>query len=47
MNKNLERKFNQILNKKLGDNVTNINNDEIVEKVVLDNNCLLYTSRCV
>ena len=31
-NKNLECKFNQILNKKLDDNVTNISNDKIVEE---------------
>ena len=38
MNKNLEVKLNQILNKKVGDNVismTNINNVKIVEEVVL------------
>ena len=43
MNKNLERKFNQILNKKLDDKVivmTNIDDDKIVEEVVLDNKVL-------
>ena len=43
MYKNLEGNLNQIMNKKLGDNVivkTNINNDKIVEDVVLDSKVL-------
>ena len=32
VNKNLDRKLNQIMNKKLDDNVTNISNDKIVEE---------------
>ena len=43
MNKNLDRKLNQIINKKLGDSVgdmTNNNNSKIVEVVVLENKML-------
>ena len=43
MNKNLEGKLYQIMNKKLADNVivmTNINNDKIEEDVVLDSKVL-------